>query len=199
MAVKPTKPPVDYDAFPAPKRLRVMEKLVDLLEGINPGNTYIDAAGDEKSFPIDMRNNVLVGRTTISTNEAEDAMSLLENPRPFEGREVGWDKLLRQGDWLLLLQGWPRDDIKNPSKPAYKLAAMAEMRLSRIVKLDSRGDPMYPADYLLGLDPEGDPEIIEMSIGQSVVRPPSDTNSRLAMFFIPLVIRLATDPSKPFN
>lgn len=205
MAVKPVKPPVEYDAFPEPKRLRIMNKIVKLLEGIDPANKYLVPSNDpalapvEKSFPLSMAGKVFVGRLTISTDEAEDALSLLENPRPLDGSEVGASKLLRQGDWMLLLQGWPRDNIKNPSTPAYKLAAMAEMRLSRIVQLDSRGDPMYPDDYLLGLDPEGDPEIIELSIGQTVVRPPSDANSRLAMFFTPLVIRLATDPSKPFN
>ena len=206
MAVKPPKPPVEYDAFPSPKRLRVVEKLVKLLEGIDPTNTYFcpdPAAPDgpplEKSFPLSMKNKVFIGRLTISTGEAEDAMSILENPRPGEGVEVGWDRLLREGDWMILVQGWPRDDIKNPSRPAYKLAAMAEIRLSRIVQLDYRGDPMYPDDYLLGLDPEGDPEITGLSIGQSVVRPPQDANSRLAMFYIPVVVRLATNPSTPFN
>lgn len=196
---KPPKPPVEYDAFPAPKRLRIMEKLVKLLEGINPTNTYTDINGDEKSFPVDLRGKVFMGRLTISTNEAEDAISILENPRPFDGAEAGWDKLLRAGDWMLLVQGWPRDDIKNPSSPAYKLAAMAEMRLSRIVQLDPKGDPVYPEDHLLGPDPDGDPELFEMSIGNSVVRPPQDANSRLAMFYIPVVIRLATNPSTPFN
>lgn len=198
MAVKPPKPPVEYDAFPSPKRLRIVEKLVKLLEGIDPANTYLDAAGDEKSFPLSMKGKVFIGRLTITTKEAEDAMSILENPRPIDGQEVGWDKLLREGDWMILVQGWPRDDIKNPSRPAYKLAAMAEIRLSRIVQLDYRGDPMYPDDYLLGLDPEGDPEITGLSIGQSVVRPPQDANSRLAMFYIPVVVRLATNPSTPF-
>ncbi|WLJ71129.1 hypothetical protein [Sphingomonas phage Carli] len=193
-----------YKTIPSPKRLRIVEKLVALLEGINPTNSYIVDLGDpdappvEKPFPIDLRGHVFMGRLTVSTEEAEDAMSVLENPRPLDASEVGWDKLLRQGDWILLVQGWPRDDIKNPSRPAYKLAALAEQRLARVVEVDSRGDPMYPEDHLLGLDAEGDPEIIGMSIGQSVVRPPQDTNSRLAMFYIPVVIQLATNPGKPF-
>lgn len=192
-----------YKLIPAPKRLRIVEKLVTLLEGINPTNTYL-VHGDpaeppvEAAYPIDMRKSVFMGRLTVSTDEAEDAMSILENPRPLDASEVGWDKLMRQGDWILLLQGWPRDDIKNPSRPAYKLAALAEQRLARVVEVDSRGDPMYPEDHLLGLDAEGDPEIIGLSIGQSVVRPPQDSNSRLAMFYIPLVVSLATNPGKPF-
>lgn len=192
-----------YKLIPAPKRLRIVEKLVALLEGINPTNSYL-VHGDpaepplEKPFPIDMRGHVFMGRLTVSTEEAEDAMSILENPRPLDASEAGWDRLQRQGDWILLLQGWPRDDIKNPSRPAYKLAALAEQRLARVVEVDSRGDPMYPEDHLLGLDAEGDPEIIRLSIGQSVVRPPQDSNSRLAMFYIPLVVSLATNPGKPF-
>ncbi len=192
-----------YKLIPAPKRLRIVEKLVALLEGINPTNEYLvhgDPAEPPQSipYPIDMRKNVFMGRLTVSTEEAEDAMSILENPRPLDASEVGWDKLVRQGDWILLLQGWPRDDIKNPSRPAYKLAALAEQRLARVVEVDSRGDPLYPEDHLLGLDAEGDPEIIGLSIGQSVVRPPQDSNSRLAMFYIPLVVSLATNPGKPF-
>lgn len=193
-----------YADIPSPKRLRVIEKIVAILEEINPTNTYPvpdpdpDLPPADTPYPLDLRGKVFIGRLTISTDEAEDALSVLENPRPLDGDEAGWDRLLRAGDWLLLLQGWPRDNIKNPSVPAYKLAALAEHRLSRIVQLDSRGDPMYPDDYLLGFDAEGDREIASLSIGQSVVRPPQDANSRLAMFFVPLTIRLATNPSKPF-
>lgn len=193
----------DLSEIPSPKRLRVVEKLRDLLEGINPDNTYLyhqgdDDDGEERPYPVDLRSKVFIGRLTISTEEAEDALSILENPRPIDASEVGEDKLLRVGDWILLLQGWPRDDIKNPSVPAYKLAAMAEQRLSRVVELDSGGDPVYPDDYLLGLDSLGDPEIESLSIGQTVVRPPQDANSRLAMFYTPLVVRFVSNPSKPF-
>ena len=195
-----------YADIPSPKRLRVIEKIVALLEGINPTNTYpiYDLTDPENpveqqvAYPLDLRKKVFVGRLTVSTDEAEDALSVLENPRPLDADEAGWDRLLRAGDWILLLQGWPRDSIKKPSEAAYKLAALAEHRLSRIVQLDSRGEPMYPDDYLLGFDAEGDREIVSLSIGQSVVRPPQDANSRLAMFFVPLTIRLATNPSKPF-
>lgn len=193
----------NVENFPDPKRLRVIEKIATLLEGINPTQTYNDPGNDMEEggpvpYPIDMRGKVYIGRLTISTDEAENAMSVLENPRPLDGSEVGWDKLLRNGDWILLIQGWPRDNPKKPSAPAYKLAAMAEMRLARIVEVDSRGDPLYPDDYMLGKDREGDPEIVDLSIGQAVVRPPSDTNSRLAMFYIPVTVRLATNPSDPF-
>ena len=188
----------NYESIPAPKKLRVINKLQALLEQINPENTYPHPDGNPTPYPIDLREKVFIGRLTVSTDEAEDALSILENPRPLDGDEVGWDRLLRSGDWILLLQGWPRDNIKKPSEAAYKLAALAEERISRIVQLDSRGDPVYPDDYLLGLDAEGDREITGLSIGQSVVRPPQDANSRLAMFFVPLVVKLATNPSKPF-
>lgn len=198
MADRPPKPSPAYDSIPDPKRLRVIRKLVTLLEGINPTNTYEDAEGNAHAYPLDLRGAVFVGRQTVSTEEAQDALSILENPRPLDPSEVGGDRLLRSGDWILLLQGWPRDDIKNPSVPAYKLAALVEGRLARAVQLDSRGDPLYPDEHLLGLDNEGDPEIESLSIGQSVVRPPQDSNSRLTMFYIPLTVRLATNPGKPF-
>lgn len=192
----------DLTTFPSPKRLRIVEKIVKLLEGINPDNTFeVDLDNDQPDalpYPIDLRGKVFMGRLTVSADEAEDALSVLENPRPQDADGAGWDKLLRVGDLILLVQGWPRDDIKNPSQPAYKLAAMAEMRLARIAEVDSKGDPKYDEDYLLGLDPAGDREIESIIIGQSVVRPPQDTNSRLSMFYIPVVIRLVTNPGKPF-
>lgn len=197
------KPVIPYDSIPASKRLRVLEKLTKLLEGINPGNSYTvpGEQGEppvERPYPLDLRGNVFRGRLTVTTEEAQDALSILENPRPLDASEVGYDRLQRAGDWILLLQGWPRDNIKQPADPAYKLAALCEQRLARIAKIDSRGDPAYKDDYLLGLDTEGHQEIVSLSIGQSVVRPPADANSRLTMFYLPLVIRLATDPSEPF-
>lgn len=192
------KPVIEYDSIPPSKRLRILQKMTALLEGINPTNTYTHPEEGVVPYPLDLRKNVFRGRLTVSNEEAQDALSLLENPRPLDASEVGWDKLLRVGDWIILLQGWPRDNIKNPSDPAYKLAALCEARLSRIAEVDSRGDPVYPGDYLLGVDSEGHEEIERLSIGQSVVRPPSDTNSRLAMFYIPLVVRFASTPSKPF-
>lgn len=174
--------------MPDSKQLRIMKKLTEHLEGITPANGY----------DYDMRKKVYRGRLVVSVPEAEDAMSLLEAPRPLEGVQVGSEKLKRVADWTLLLQGWPTDDRRNPSDSAYGMLAAAEKRLAMIVELDSQGDPKYPDIHLLGKDTEGDWEVVEFRIGQGVVRPPTEAQSRLAMFYLPLVVRLATDPSNPY-
>jgi hypothetical protein len=196
---KPDKEAVaQYESIPDPKQLRVIKRLCALLEQMNPDNTYTDAKGLERPFPVDLRGKVFRGRLTVTTEEAQDALSILENPRPSDLSAAGFDLDLAVGDKVLLLQGWPRDNIFNPSDHAYKLGALAEQRLARVSKLDRKGDPMYPDDYMLGVDSEGDQELTEFSIGQLVVRPPGDANSRLSMFFIPVVVRLAANHSNPF-
>lgn len=202
MAVAPKKPDKEaveqYATIPDPKILRIIKALTALLEGMNPDNTYTDGKGLEHAFPVDLRGKVFRGRLTVTTEEAQDALSLLENPRPADLSEAGFDRDLKQGEKILLLQGWPRDNIQHPSDHAYKLGALAEQRLSMIAKLDRKGDPMYSDLYMLGVDSEGDDELIGISIGQLVVRPPGDANSRLAMFFIPVVIEFASRSSNPF-
>lgn len=135
------------------------------------------------------------GRAVISAQDVEDCLSILEAPRPVVGAPADVEGVKRLETWTLLLQGWPKDDKKNPSDPAYAMKAAVEQQLSKLIKVaDHDGNPKYPEHWMLGGD------ITSLTIGQGVVRPPSEeAPSRLAMFYIPLIVGIQTDISNPYG
>jgi hypothetical protein len=84
-------------------------------------------------YTRDLRNKVYRGRSLLTINDAEDAISILEFPRQELYSPVGDHGIVRLHSWNLMVQGWPADDPVNPSDPAYELLAMVEMRLARLV------------------------------------------------------------------
>lgn len=178
-----------------PKQLRVLKKLVEHLEGINPTN---DDPKTGQPYAVDLRNRVFRGRSLITIRDAKDALSILEFPRQDIYAPVGEHGVARQVAWTLMLQGWPIDDPENPSDPAYSLKAMCEMRLARLVaQLPNGRGPRYPDEYMLGKT--GDQyDLASLIIAPGVVRPPEDANSRLAMFYMPLVLGVTVDVSDPY-
>lgn len=161
-----------------PKKLRALRMLCDHLEQ-TPG--------------YDLTGRVWRGRKTLPVDDASECMSVLESPRPVTGDVAGAGQG-RAGPWTLLVQGWPVDDKDNPSDPAYFMAAAVEQHLFKIVQVDKNsGNAVYPELYRLGNTISG------MTISQSLVRPPEEGVSRLAMFYIPLVIELAIDLSDPYR
>lgn len=177
-----------------PKQLRILRKLTAHLEEINPTN--IDPA-TEAPYEIDLRGKVFRGRSFLPVDEAEDTLSILEFPRQELTKYVG-EGVIRNDDWLLMLQGWPKDDPENPSDSAYVLKAICEKRLSRLIleKSDGRG-PMFPDEFMLG-EHNGKRELTTFTIAQGVVRPPEDAASRLAMFYMPLVLGVKMNVSDPY-
>ena len=175
---------VEYDyldyagAAQDPKQLRIMKKLC-LHLALTPGYAPL---------------TISRGKGTVTAKEAEDTLSLLEAPRSLFGEPAGRGGIRRDEQWALLLQGWPKDDPKNPSDPAYALKAAVEMQLASIIHNDDRqGRTRTDRLYRLGGD------IASMEIGQGIVRPVSQDqgNSRLAEFFIPLLIEIQTDKLNP--
>lgn len=167
--------------MPDSKQLRILKKLT----------AHLAATPDYAPLKI-VRGLGVISAKDAADNEA--VLSILEAPRPIIGTPAGEQGLIRNESWTLLLQGWPVDDKKNPSDPAYALKAAVEKRLSEIVKEDSkngimRTDPLY----MLGGD------VGSMIIGQGVVRPPEGAASRLAMFFLPLILEVKTDVSNPYG
>lgn len=178
-----------------PKQLRVLKKLVAHLEGINPTN--VDPATGA-AYDIDLRGRVFRGRSLLTIDDAEDAISILEFPRQELVSPVGDHGIVRQLSWQIMLQGWPQDDPENPSDPAYAMLAKCEMRLARLVAQKSNGrGAMYPDEYMLGLH-DGQHELTTLSIAPGVVRPPEDAASRLAMFYMPLVLGVRVDVANPY-
>lgn len=162
-----------------PKQLRILKKLCNHLE-LTSGYEGI---------------RVKRGQMVVSAKDIEDCLSILEAPRPLVGLGAGENGVRRLESWTLLLQGWPKDDKENPSDPAYDLKAACEQWLSRIIAVDdSSGLPLYKDTYMLGGD------ISALTIGQGLVRPPSEEGaSRLAMFFLPLIVEMTTDVRNPYG
>lgn len=177
------------------KQLRILKKLVAHLEAINPDN---DDPATGAPYTVDLRGKVYRGRSILTVDAAEDCLSILEFPRQEIFVPVGDHGVVRLESWMLMLQGWPEDDPENPSDPAYALKAMVEKRLSRIVaeKPNGRG-PMFPDEFMLG-EHEGNRELASLTIAPGVVRPPEDAASRLAMFYVPLVLGVRINVADPY-
>ena len=135
------------------------------------------------------------GLLVVSAKEVQDCLSILEAPRPVVGQPAGHNGHRRLETWTLLVQGWPKDDKENPSDPAYAMKAAVEQWLYRFIAVrEEDGLPVYPDLYMLGGD------VASLTIGQGVVRPPSEeAASRLAMFYLPLILEITTDVSNPYG
>lgn len=170
------------------KQLRILKKLTAHLEGINPDNGYV----------YDLRGKVIRGRSLAPVDEAANTVSILEFPRQEIWDGVGSMGLVRQIEWTLMLQGWPVDDPENPSDPAYAMKAEVEHRLARLVQEKDNGrGPAYPDEFRLGKH-EGEWELLSLTIAPGVVRPPEDAASRLAMFYMPLVLGVKVNVADPY-
>jgi len=161
----------------APKQLRIIRKLAALLEA---------TSGYEGV-------KCWIGKGVITAKEVEDTLSILEAPRPQIGSGAGEQNLKRSEAWTLLVQGWPIDDVFEPSAPAYFMKAAVEQQLSLIVAELPHGQQRDDPLYMLGGD------ITSLTIGQGVVRPPGEeAASRLAMFYLPLIVGITTDVRNPY-
>jgi len=155
---------------------------------------------EEEDGPIfDMTGRVYRGRKILSEQELtdlghEEILSILEAPRPLNIETAGVEQTKRnEKSWTLLLQGWAKDDKLHPSDPAYWLKAAVETRLALIVERTSEGEPADPDYYNMeGL-------IVNMTIGQGLVRPPEQGITKYSMFYIPLIIQLVTDVRRPYD
>lgn len=161
-----------------PKQLRILKKL----------SAHLEATSGYAGVRCHR------GRTIVSARDIEDCLSILEAPRPVTGTPAGHEGHRRKESWTLLVQGWPKDDKDNPSDPAYRMKAAVELQLSRLIAVrEQDGLPLYPDEYMLGGD------LVTLTIGQGVVRPPEqEVASRLAMFYLPLVLEIVTDIRNPY-
>lgn len=160
-----------------PKQLRVLRKLKAHLE-VTSGYAPL---------------KVFLGKSVITAKESADCLSILEAPRPVIGAPAAEGGVKRLEPWTLLVQGWPVDDQEEPSAPAYWMKAAVEQQLSLIVAELPDGRERTDPLYKLGGD------IGSLTIGQGVVRPPGEeAASRLAMFYLPLIVEITTDVRNPY-
>jgi hypothetical protein len=88
----------------------------------------------------------------------------------------------------LLIQGFVKDDMDNPTDPAYVLCAEVTAAIVK-AKKDKRD--------ILGLGNRM-PCVTDLAIGQPVVRPADGDVSDVAYFFLPVVLTVVEDLENPF-
>lgn len=159
------------------KQLRILKKLCTWL-------TDLEGYDD----PI----KVVRGKTKMGQENTLPFLSVLEAPKPLDTRPAG-EGLTREEDWVLLVQGFVKDDKDNPTDPAYDLLAAVEARLARLIQINqSNGDPSYPEAYLLERIISG------LIIGQGIVRPGDGQVSDNAFFFLPLTVKYVKNLKDPY-
>lgn len=165
------------------KQLRILKGLTLLLQGVTPANGY----------EWDLNSRVFRGRSSFGADEPLPFVSILESMRPDpRPDEAGHERLVRQDQWELLVQGWVDDDRDNPTDRLYLLKGAVEKRLSRIVAMDAAGNPAFPEDYRLG------GLIAGLRIGPGVVRAATPQVGGAEAFYLPLLVTYVTNLADPF-
>ena len=173
-----------------PKRLVMLKVLSYYLSmEVTTGNGYKHTLTDA----------VFRGRMNFTTDDALPMISILDNPDPDRyptpAGNRGYELATGNEDYVLLLQGWAKDDKINPTDPAHVL--MADVRKA-LAKIAYRGEPDsapvtegYP--YLLG------GLITRLSIEPGVVRPPTEQASADAFFWMRISVGFTEDPNDPYD
>lgn len=169
-----------------PLRLYVLQRLTALLEGTN--------GPDQTGTPFNLVGSVFRGRTEFGNETELPALSILEAPSPDVGRFAGDGQAINES-WLLLIQGWAKNDMHNPCDPAYWLAAAVQQRLALISaeRNDGSARPLDKEWYKLG------GLLTSCDVGPSVVRPPDAKTSSRAFFYQPIRVGLAQRVVEPYR
>jgi len=162
---------------PDPFRLKVLKGLTTSLE-------YITVA---HGFHNDLSGKVFRGRSVYGDDDPVPMVSILEPPIPLDAVFAQGQNPNSVGNWELLLQGFVKDDRKNPTDPAHHLMADVKKHLV-FEKQRDRGNNIF------GLGGR----VTEIFIGQGSVRPP-DTMSNKAFFWLILTLGLAEKLDNPYE
>lgn len=162
------------------KRLDILKALSQHLKGIDGVSPY----------EHNLQAAIFRGRTVYGDGYPVPMVSVIEGKAADYGNYADENQSVRKDSWLLLIQGWVEDDVVNPTDPAYGLMADVELRLSDIVAQEN-GRAKFPGVYMLnGL-------ISSLTVAQGVVRPPEDGVSSKAFFYLPVLVGLKSDITKP--
>lgn len=171
--------------YDKPFRARIMLALEAVLEEITIADGYSK----------DMTGAVLWGRVRYDENDPLPMISLLEPPVPPDWSNAAGSKVVGDGNWPLLVQGFVKDDYERPTEEAYFLAADAKRRLA-LEKFRDRGQD------ILGMGPRNNNgsgnAVLDMFIGSEVIRP-SDEQSSKAFFWLPLTLKITENHLQPYS
>lgn len=163
-----------------PIKVKILEKLIDILHDITPDNGYYcDLSGS------DGREHVFVGVPTVSSSDPLPIISILESEEETSNLlEAPPDNDVNIHDWELLLSGFVATDYQDQLKPqriAYRLLSDIKRRLfaeKRII------NPVNHQPYLMGLGygNGSSDQIMKFGFNQGVVRPPEQSSEHIFFF-----------------
>lgn len=142
---------------------------------------------------VNIDGNAFRGRTRMGSREPLPMLSLVQAPEVEINFEAVGDGTQRQHQALYLLQGWIEDDTENPTDPAHLFLAETKRVLALILDEDS--------DYhmLQHVHPDKEPIISGLDIAFGLVRPPEQTISDKAYFWLPIRIGFVEDLTAPYD
>lgn len=164
-----------------PLRLEIQMRMSDVLKTISIANGY----------SLDIGENVFRGRGVFGDETPVPALSILEVPIPLDQLPPPVDSHMSSGGWELVIQGWVKDDKKNPTDPAHFLLADVKKCLAGEMK---KANWDQPEDGIFGLGRS----VTKLYIGAGVVRPPEEVSSK-AYFWLTITLDLAEDLEHPYD
>lgn len=166
------------------KQLAILKAITTLLEGITPANGY----------DYDLTGKVYRGKVVFGDSEVPPFVTILESLRPdAQPMAAGVEKMVREEEWELLVQGWAITTQANPIDALYGLKGAIEKRLSRMIATDNLGDPVAPLNFWLG------GLITGARIGPGVVRAQTPQTAGKEALYLPVVICYVADVSDPWD
>ena len=170
------------------KRLATLKALSDHLS---------DEVRIDNGYQHNLAKAVFRGRLYFDDDDALPCLSILDNinsdrfPRRAGGEEVGAEDTT---NWILLLNGWVKDDKCNPTDPAEQLMADVKKALAKVAlepHVMAADQTKHPNFLLGGL-------INGLEFEPGTVRPP-DENSKYAYFWMRVILKFTENVSDPFD
>ena len=172
-----------------PFRLRLMKAICAQLKTIAPANDYENDLSDFTDTAGRPAERVFRGRTFFSSeNDPLPMLCVIEDPRAIEPNNGSGNSTVAANEFRILIQGFVPDDKDHPLDPAYKLSAEVIKALVGAKK---------ERFNVFGLGSTA-PNVLSLSIGQPVHRPPDDEVSAVAYFLVGVKLTLAENLEAPF-
>jgi hypothetical protein len=183
-----------YVPWPVSVRLDILRRLCAHMEGMTRAAGYEFDMSPKPDARGTMIPRVYRGRLVFGESDPEPCMAINDGPVPDEAAKYAdFYKQVSVDQWPIFVQGWAPTPADNPTDPAHQFMACAQRRLSDLTARNARnGKPIDAATFHLG------DRIAGLTIGPGVVRPPQDAVSSRAFFYLPLLVTLAQDVSRPF-
>jgi hypothetical protein len=160
-------------------RLGVLKQLTDYVAG-----EVTTAHG----YQYDLTDAVFRGRFWYGSDDPLPMVSILEGMTPDRNPiTAGYGQDMQTDKWILLIQGWVRNDDINPTDPAHQLMASVKQALGKLRK------------QLANMEFTGTAfeHVAELAIEPGVARPPDQLSER-AYFWMRAVVTMVEEVDSPF-